>query len=189
MHYDPTSHHRNRSGSIQGRAVDFSKPRESPFADSAAISKYTHSPSSSTSSENSIISYYTTSKPEIPKTFDLVTLEKKRSNGETHFPESGGNKLRHTRDNFGTGHIERYAAEQRASKLRDTEVSIPRSATATATGVAVVKVSRMKPTRVSSHDGDFLMPGISSLETPSTSTSPVVEERFPKRPGWDVEQF
>jgi len=48
IHYDPTSHSRNRSGSVQGRAVDFDHPRESPFSNSNAISN--HSASSSGSS-------------------------------------------------------------------------------------------------------------------------------------------
>lgn len=45
------------------------------------------------------------------------------------------------------------------------------------------KVLRLKPVRVSSHDGEFLVPGFSSFETHSTSTSPVVGEResFPTR--------
>lgn len=50
--------------------------------------------------------------------------------------------------------------------------------------VPVAKVTRMKPIRISSHGPEFLMPGMSSLETHSTSTSPVTEERFPKRMGW-----
>ncbi|KAF7899765.1 hypothetical protein EAF00_004101 [Botryotinia globosa] len=41
MHYDPTlssgSAVRNRSGSVQGRAVDFDRPRESPFSNANAI--------------------------------------------------------------------------------------------------------------------------------------------------------
>lgn len=39
MHYDPTTgaSSRNRSGSVQGRAVDFDRPRESPFSNSNAI--------------------------------------------------------------------------------------------------------------------------------------------------------
>ncbi|CAD6444050.1 55b3bad4-0013-47d6-a73d-63ddd622067a [Sclerotinia trifoliorum] len=39
MHYDPTAvaSSRNRSGSVQGRAVDFDRPRESPFGNSNAI--------------------------------------------------------------------------------------------------------------------------------------------------------
>lgn len=39
MHYDPTSRPsaRNRSGGVQGRAVDFDTPRESPFADANRI--------------------------------------------------------------------------------------------------------------------------------------------------------
>ena len=45
---------------------------------------------------------------------------------------------------------------------------------------AVAKVQRLKPVRVSSHDGEFLVPGLGLLETHSTSTSPIVE-RFPGR--------
>ncbi|KAF7862688.1 hypothetical protein EAF04_007561 [Stromatinia cepivora] len=39
MHYDPTAvaSARNRSGSVQGRAVDFDQPRESPFSNSNEI--------------------------------------------------------------------------------------------------------------------------------------------------------
>ena len=35
--YDPTSSHRTRSGSIQGRTVDFDVKRESPFLDAAPV--------------------------------------------------------------------------------------------------------------------------------------------------------
>ena len=37
IHFDPSHHRRNRSGSVQGRAVDFDHPRESPFSNSHAI--------------------------------------------------------------------------------------------------------------------------------------------------------
>ncbi|KAF4629541.1 hypothetical protein G7Y89_g8606 [Cudoniella acicularis] len=53
IHFDPSSHRRNRSGSVQGRAVDFDHPRESPFSNSNAAS--THSTSSSTSSFESAV--------------------------------------------------------------------------------------------------------------------------------------
>lgn len=41
LHYDPTSAPtaRNRSGSLQGRAVNFDRPRESPFSNANAISE------------------------------------------------------------------------------------------------------------------------------------------------------
>jgi hypothetical protein len=52
LHYDPTSRHRSRAGSVQGRAVDFDHPRESPFSNSNAIPSISanHSTSSSISS-------------------------------------------------------------------------------------------------------------------------------------------
>ncbi|EPE35392.1 hypothetical protein GLAREA_11091 [Glarea lozoyensis ATCC 20868] len=52
LHYDPTSHHRSRAGSVQGRAVDFDHPRESPFSNSNAITTNSanHSIASSVSS-------------------------------------------------------------------------------------------------------------------------------------------
>jgi hypothetical protein len=48
LHFDPTPTRRNRSGSVQGRKVDFDHPRESPFSNSNAIS--THSANTSISS-------------------------------------------------------------------------------------------------------------------------------------------
>ncbi|KAF7909656.1 uncharacterized protein EAF01_003374 [Botrytis porri] len=46
MHYDPTLSSgpavRNRSGSVQGRAVDFDRPRESPFSNANAIAGSEH---------------------------------------------------------------------------------------------------------------------------------------------------
>ncbi|KAF8854294.1 hypothetical protein BDZ45DRAFT_45135 [Acephala macrosclerotiorum] len=53
LYFDPTSHSRNRSGSIQGRSVDFDQPRESPFSNSNQIG---HSASSSVSSSASSLS-------------------------------------------------------------------------------------------------------------------------------------
>lgn len=52
IHYDPSQHLRNRSGSVQGRSVDFDRPRESPFSNANAIS--IHSASSSQSSSSSL---------------------------------------------------------------------------------------------------------------------------------------
>lgn len=51
LHFDPTSHRRNRSGSVQGRSVDFDQPRESPFSNSNGTSS--HSATSSVSSSQS----------------------------------------------------------------------------------------------------------------------------------------
>ncbi|PMD30894.1 hypothetical protein L207DRAFT_203039 [Hyaloscypha variabilis F] len=51
MHFDPTQALRTRSGSVQGRAIDFDYPRESPFSNANAIS--THSADSSISSTSS----------------------------------------------------------------------------------------------------------------------------------------
>jgi len=51
MHFDPTQALRTRSGSVQGRAMDFDHPRESPFSNANAIS--THSAASSISSTSS----------------------------------------------------------------------------------------------------------------------------------------
>jgi len=48
MHYDPTSHHRNHSGSVQGRNVDFDRPRSSPFSNANATP---HSNNSSISTD------------------------------------------------------------------------------------------------------------------------------------------
>jgi hypothetical protein len=48
IHYDPRNHHRNRSGSVQGRSIDFDHPRESPFSNAHATS--THSANTSISS-------------------------------------------------------------------------------------------------------------------------------------------
>ena len=50
MHFDPSQQHRNRSGSVQGRKVDFDHPRESPFSDPSSIG---HSANSSVSSSRS----------------------------------------------------------------------------------------------------------------------------------------
>ena len=38
LYYNPANHRRNRSGSVQGRKVDFDHPRNSPFSNSYAIS-------------------------------------------------------------------------------------------------------------------------------------------------------
>ncbi|CZR63727.1 uncharacterized protein PAC_13624 [Phialocephala subalpina] len=62
LHFDPTSHRRNRSGSVQGRSVDFDQPRESPFSNS---NQTNHSPSSSVSSSTSSLSRFETS-PQKP---------------------------------------------------------------------------------------------------------------------------
>ncbi|KAE9365180.1 hypothetical protein N431DRAFT_473260 [Stipitochalara longipes BDJ] len=51
LHFDPTQTLRTRSGSVQGRAIDFDHPRESPFSNANAIS--THSAGSSISSTSS----------------------------------------------------------------------------------------------------------------------------------------
>lgn len=70
IHYDPTSHHRNRSGSVQGRSVDFDRPRESPFSNVHAISKNTHSASSSistTSTTSNGIPRQKADEPPVPK--------------------------------------------------------------------------------------------------------------------------
>jgi hypothetical protein len=56
MHYDPTSRNRSRSGSVQGRAVDFDHPRESPFANINAIPSLPSLPSSANHSASSSIS-------------------------------------------------------------------------------------------------------------------------------------
>ncbi|KAH6674724.1 hypothetical protein B0J14DRAFT_20586 [Halenospora varia] len=53
IHFDPSSNNRNRSGSVQGRAVDFDHPRESPFSNANAASN--HSASSSASSFESAV--------------------------------------------------------------------------------------------------------------------------------------
>jgi hypothetical protein len=50
LHFDPTGFARTRTGSVQGRTVDFDHPRESPFSNANAI---THSSSTSTSSISS----------------------------------------------------------------------------------------------------------------------------------------
>lgn len=177
IHYDPTSHHRNRSGSIQGRSVDFSHPRSSPFTDLAASTFYKHSPSSSTASDNSVLSYYTTSHPSPvlspSATFDLQVLS------------GGGSKLRFTKDNFGTGGLEEFAMPSVHKNESISVISLKDSAMTRedASKAKMEKVQRLKPVRVSSHDGEFLMPGYSTFETHSTSTSPIVEERerFPSR--------
>jgi hypothetical protein len=59
LHYDPTSTHRSRAGSVQGRAVDFDHPRESPFSNSNAITTNSanHSVASSVSSFESAKSH------------------------------------------------------------------------------------------------------------------------------------
>ena len=40
IHYDPSSRRRNRSGSVQGRAVNFDRPRESPFSYSKPVANH-----------------------------------------------------------------------------------------------------------------------------------------------------
>lgn len=47
IHFDPSSRSRNRSGSVQGRAVDFDHPRESPFSNANTTSNHSHSSSAS----------------------------------------------------------------------------------------------------------------------------------------------
>jgi len=67
LHFDPTQTQRNRSGSVQGRTVDFDHPRESPFSNANAIS---HSASTSISSSSSISSrksFKPTTHDPIPK--------------------------------------------------------------------------------------------------------------------------
>jgi hypothetical protein len=49
MHFDPTQQQRNRSGSVQGRKVDFDHPRESPFSNSNATTSHSGSTSISSS--------------------------------------------------------------------------------------------------------------------------------------------
>lgn len=67
LHFDPTSHRRNRSGSVQGRSVDFDQPRESPFSNA---NQTNHTPNSSVSSSASSLSRFETSsqKPNLSHT-------------------------------------------------------------------------------------------------------------------------
>jgi hypothetical protein len=66
IHYDPTSHHRNRSGSVQGRSVDFDRPRESPFSNAHSIEKNNRSASSSVSMTSTAgIPLQKTTKPPV----------------------------------------------------------------------------------------------------------------------------
>jgi hypothetical protein len=193
LHYDPSSHHRNRSGSIQGRPVDFSKPRETPFSDRSVydLPAKGHTPQSSTDSENTLNSYYTTSRSA-------------RSSHTTYTDASEpaatkGSRLRTTMDNFGTKDINPFADPQvsfenkpqssiinhKLSSSLDRlqqEENLKRSGT-----VSVAKVERRKPQRVSSHGEEWdidVRPGFARIETGSTSSSPVVgspgvQERFP----------
>lgn len=68
LHFDPTAHRRNRSGSVQGRAVNFDQPRESPFSNLNHTSDHSHSPSSSVSSSLSSgsLSRFETNSPQKP---------------------------------------------------------------------------------------------------------------------------
>lgn len=73
IHYDPTQRHRNRSGSVQGRSIDFDNPRESPFSNFHAIS--THSTSSSQSSaRSSALAMQQPGQEQMPKSFLELSL-------------------------------------------------------------------------------------------------------------------
>lgn len=72
MHYDPTQHARNRSGSVQGRKIDFDHPRESPFSNANAIATHSRDASAETVFSDEEISsppppmpYATFSTPQI----------------------------------------------------------------------------------------------------------------------------
>ncbi|TAQ86213.1 hypothetical protein B7494_g5467 [Chlorociboria aeruginascens] len=67
IHFDPRQHYRNGSGSVQGRSVDFDRPRSSPFSSASdhSVSSSTSSPSSaSTSSPSSASTLSPQSKHE-----------------------------------------------------------------------------------------------------------------------------
>lgn len=81
IHYDPTQQHRNRSGSVQGRKVDFDHPRESPFSNSNATSDHSSSSSISSymsSTESPDLSSSTASmaktQPKVPDLDDMFPV-------------------------------------------------------------------------------------------------------------------
>jgi hypothetical protein len=98
LHYDPTSHHRSRSGSVQGRAVDFDRPRESPFANINAIPSLPSLPSSANHSNSSSVSSFESSRQHhqsIPSSEFRTTPARghglpNTSQGTTHLVAPGG---------------------------------------------------------------------------------------------------
>lgn len=66
MHYDPSQTRRTRSSSIQGRAIDFDHPRESPFSNAHSISSH---------SANSSVSSSATTTPRIGSTSEPFALK------------------------------------------------------------------------------------------------------------------
>lgn len=199
MHYDPSSHHRNPSGSILGRPIDFCNPRETPFSDRNAYDAPVkgHTQQNSNSSESTLSSYYTTTRSE-------------RSSRTSHFDSTiaeeltgKGSRLRTTMDPFGTKDLNPFADVPSMPEV--TSQSRPRSSTMNqmlsnslnrvqeqenlrrSGTVSVAKVERRKPQRVSSHGEEWsvdVRPGFAKIETGSTSSSPIVgspnvQERFP----------
>jgi hypothetical protein len=67
MHYDPSTTRRTRSTSIQGRAIDFDHPRESPFSNANYLS--------SSHSTNSSVSSSATGTPRIGSTTEPFALK------------------------------------------------------------------------------------------------------------------
>ena len=109
IHYDPSHHRRNRSGSVQGRAVDFDHPRESPFSNSHAINGSEsgkgegHSANSSVSTTFSVESGIRVStqihvktedkddiKPRVPRLELDLTTEKDRLSVNPFVPGHAG---------------------------------------------------------------------------------------------------
>jgi hypothetical protein len=67
MHYDPSQTRRTRSSSIQGRAIDFDHPRESPFSNAHSVA--------SSHSTNSSVSSSATTTPRIGSTSEPFALK------------------------------------------------------------------------------------------------------------------
>ncbi|KAL2062266.1 hypothetical protein VTL71DRAFT_6532 [Oculimacula yallundae] len=67
IRYDPTSTNRTRSGSVQGRDIEFARPGESPFSNSNAMKHSLKSSTSSTSSRSSSYSDTTEDTPQVPQ--------------------------------------------------------------------------------------------------------------------------
>lgn len=183
LHYDPTSQYRTRSGSVQGRTMDFSTPRETPFSDAKSSYK-THTPQTSTGSANSFMTYYTTSH-------SVRNSLQPQDNSAPELPTGSGSRLRLTMDNFGTKDMNLLARQSpiprndfqvnpRSSSI-DPKISndlnrirhkenLKRSGT-----VSVAKVGRRKPQRVSNHIEEYydslIKPGFGQIETASTVSS------------------
>jgi len=164
MHYDPRQHSRNRSGSVQGRKVDFDQPRESPFSNSYAISN--HSASNSISSEYSI-----QPKPDVPREFEFhlndskpdATLDRSRQRSAS---ETSQNSIGEFYDSYYRHSTLARRASQMVNKGKSDDVGIALSS----------NLRRPPPVKVGSL---FMGDTIVEVATPTLPLGYVVGGRFP----------